>query len=78
MFQNVQRRLVFLYVLTSGIILTLALGITAFLYSQTVIRQQEAVFQANIAHIMSRIKAAIISPIPGSGSGDAGETCDSD
>ena len=48
MFQNVQRRLVFLYVLTSGIILTLALGITAFLYSQTVIRQQEAVFQANI------------------------------
>ncbi|MEE0418609.1 MAG: HAMP domain-containing sensor histidine kinase [Lachnospiraceae bacterium] len=58
MFQNVQRRLVFLYVLTSGIILTLALGITAFLYSQTVIRQQEAVFQANIAHIMSRIQSS--------------------
>lgn len=56
MFQNVQKKLTALYVLTSGIILTAALGITAAFLCQTISQQQEKMLLSNISHIISRLQ----------------------
>lgn len=56
MFQNVQKKLIALYVLTAGIILTAALGITAVFLCQTEVRQQETILLSNISHIISRLQ----------------------
>lgn len=58
MFQNVQNKLTALYVLTAGVILTAALGITAVFLCQAIAGQQETVLLSNVSHIISRLQSS--------------------
>lgn len=58
MFQNVQKKLTALYVLTAGIILTAALGITAVFFCQTLMQQQEKLLLSNISTLLSRLQTS--------------------
>jgi len=58
MFQNVQKKLTALYVLTAGIILTAALGITAVFLSRTFMQQQEKLLLSNISNLISRLQTS--------------------
>ena len=55
-FPNVQKKLTILYVLTSEIILTAALAITAVLYTKFLYQKQTETFQANIFHVVSTLQ----------------------
>lgn len=58
MFQNIQKKLTLLYVLTAGIILTAALGITAVFLCQTIYRQQETMLLSNVSHMISHLQSS--------------------
>lgn len=58
MFQNVQKKLTALYVLTAGVILTAALGITAVFLCQMFRQQQEKLLLSNISNLISRLQTS--------------------
>lgn len=58
MFQNVQKKLTALYVLTAGVILTAALGITAVFLCQMFLQQQEKLLLSNISNLISRLQTS--------------------
>lgn len=58
LFQNIQKKLTILYVLTSGIILTAALCFSAVLYSKFLYQKQTDTFQASIFHVSSTLQSS--------------------
>ena len=58
LFQNIQKKLTIIYVLTSGIILTAALCITAVLYTKFLYQKQTETFQSGIFHISSTLHSS--------------------
>lgn len=58
LFQNIQKKLTILYVLTSGIILSAALFITAVLYTKFLYQKQTETFQSNIFHVSSTLQSS--------------------